>query len=125
MLLRTLPNNLWLHGLLPTNRLSEMKIRSGLFTKYLLVLSLVAVALVGCANHYTPATFTDYYGFFSGVWHGIIFPFSLVGVSISWILSLVGINFLDSVQIIGRPNTGFLYYLGFGFGLLCLTGANS
>jgi hypothetical protein len=103
----------------------RMKTRSGLCNWSLLVISLAAVVLVGCANHYTPATFTDHYGFFSGVWHGIIFLFSLIGVFISWILSLAGINFLDSVQIIGRPNTGLWYYVGFGFGLLCLTGANS
>jgi len=37
---------------------------------------------------------------------------------LSWLLSLVGIEFLSSIQIIGRPNTGFFfYYIGFILGL--------
>jgi hypothetical protein len=80
----------------------------------LLVLSLSV--LPGCVpgggtyTHQTPA------GFFSGVWHGWIAPFSLI----------IGL-FNDSVRIYEPNNTGWLYDLGFyiaiigGFGGISLT----
>ena len=76
-----------------------------------------AVALAGCATQYAPETFADPYGFLSGLLHGILFPLALLATIWSWILSLVGISFLDSVTLIGRPNTGLWYYVGFGFSL--------
>lgn len=76
--------------------------------------------LSGCASHYAPDIASDPYGFFSGVWHGLILPFSLLANVISWLLSLVGIPLFDSVAIIGQPNTGIAYYLGFGVGLLLI-----
>ncbi len=76
------------------------------------------LVLAGCARHYTAEAANDPYGFFSGIWHGLIFPYALLANLVSWLLSLVGVDFLSSVQIIGRPNTGFLfYYLGFFLGL--------
>jgi hypothetical protein len=66
--------------------------------------------LTGCAHHYTAESVADPYGFFYGIWHGFIFPFSVVG----WLL-------FDGVQIIGRPNSGLWYYVGFGVGLLALS----
>lgn len=69
--------------------------------------------LTGCAHHYTPEVFQDPYGFFSGIWHGMIFPFSLVGCM-----------FIDSVFIVGQPNTGWPYYLGLVLGL-CAFGLGS
>jgi hypothetical protein len=79
---------------------------------------LLIAMLAGCAAHYTPESVRDPYGFFSGIWHGILFPFALLVNIISWFLELVGITFLSSVQLIGRPNTGFFwYYVGFIFGL--------
>jgi hypothetical protein len=74
--------------------------------------------LSGCAKHYTPEAYSDPYGFFSGIWHGFIFPYALSVNIISWCLSLFGREFLADIQIIGRPNTGFFYYLGFFLGLL-------
>jgi hypothetical protein len=78
----------------------------------------VALSLVGCASQYAPERMSDPYGFFSGILHGALFPFALMGKLLSWFLSLFGVSFLDSVTIIGRPNTGFFYYFGFvlGFG---------
>ena len=85
--------------------------------KYLLIL-IVIFSLSACAYHYTDVTYSDPYGFFSGIWHGFIFPFSLLANIISWELSLIGIDELEQIQIIGRPNTGFLfYYVGFFFGV--------
>lgn len=79
-----------------------------------------ATALVGgCAHHYSGAAMhPDPYGFFSGVWHGMILPYSVVVNLVSWALGFLGVDFLSDVQIIGRPNTGiFFYYLGFLLGL--------
>ena len=60
--------------------------------------------LSGCAHHY--AGVYEPYGFFSGFWHGLIFEFSVIGYL-----------FFDSVYIVGEPNTGLFYYVGFVLGL--------
>jgi hypothetical protein len=84
----------------------------------------LVVALSGCAAHYTPEAFSDPYGFFSGVWHGFVFPYALLANIASWLLSLIGVNFLASIEIVGRPNTGiFFYYIGFALGLSTYGGA--
>ena len=83
------------------------------------------VALAGCAAHYTVDSLADPYGFFSGLWHGIVCPFALLTNVISWVLGLVGISFLESIQIIGRPNTGFWYYTGFVVGLCSYGGGGA
>ena len=69
-----------------------------------IVIALAIGTLSGCANHY--AGVTEPYGFFSGFWHGLIFEFSLIGYLL-----------FDSVYIIGEPNTGLFYYIGFVLGL--------
>jgi hypothetical protein len=82
--------------------------------------------LSGCAQHYTSATYSDPYGFFSGIWHGFIFPFSLIANLISWVMSFFGIFIFSDIQIIGRPNTGFFfYYIGFFFGLSAWGGSGA
>lgn len=89
-----------------------------------LVLGL-ALALAGCARHYSADAVSDPYGFFSGLWHGLILLFS-VGINLfSWLLSLVGVSFMESVQIVGQPNTGFGYWAGFVFGVLAAGGSTS
>lgn len=74
--------------------------------KKLIIIGITLAFISGCANHYSPETFSDPYGLFSGIWHGFIFEFSLIGYLI-----------FDNVYIIGEPNTGFFYYIGFIFGL--------
>lgn len=90
-------------------------------TKALLMLA--ALTLGGCATHFTPEAGHEPYGFLSGIWHGMVFPWALLANLVSWLLGLVGISFMESVQIIGRPNTGFFwYYVGFALGLGAYTG---
>ena len=72
--------------------------------KKALIVLLATILLSGCARHH--AGVSDPYGLFSGFWHGLIFEFSLIGYL-----------FIDGVYIIGEPNTGFFYYVGFVFGL--------
>lgn len=84
------------------------------------IAALILAFITGCAQHFTPETFSDPYGFFSGIWHGMIFPFALLANVISWLLSLIDISFLTDIEIIGRPNTGLWYYLGFFIGLISL-----
>jgi len=87
-----------------------------------LVLSIVTLLLlVSCASHYSPENIADPYGFFSGLWHGAIAGLTITVNVISWLLSIVGINFFQDVEIIGRPNTGFFYYCGFAIGILWLS----
>lgn len=82
------------------------------------VLVLVVVTTAsGCATHYSPESVNDHYGFFSGIWHGMISPYALLTNLVSWLAGVFGFSFLDSIQIIGRPNTGFWYYVGFALGL--------
>ena len=81
------------------------------------------VLVTGCAAHYTNDAVQDPYGFFSGIWHGVIFFFALLATVISWACSLVGISFLDSIELIGRPNTGIWYYVGFAMGLMSAGGS--
>lgn len=90
-----------------------------------LALLLIIVTLSGCAHHYTEATRSDPYGFFSGMWHGIIFPLTLFVNLVSWFLSLFDVSFLQDIQIIGRPNSGFLYYFGFALGLSSTSGSTA
>ena len=70
--------------------------------------------LAGCAHHYTPEAFAEPCGFYSSVWHRIVFPYVRFTNFVSWLFSLVGLEVLSNVEIIGRPNTGaFIYYIGF------------
>lgn len=90
-----------------------------------LLASQVLALLSGCAMHYTPEAVADPYGFFSGVWHGIVFPFALLTNAISWLLSVIGISAFQEIQIIGRPNTGLWYYVGLGLGLVSMSGGSA
>lgn len=60
----------------------------------------------GCASHYVGVG-EEPYGFFSGVWHGIVWPFALMVNIVSWLVGLLGFSLFESIQLVGRPNTGF------------------
>ena len=91
--------------------------KSGLAAVALLVL------LAGCARHYTPEAVADPYGFFAGLWHGFVSPYAIMTNVLSWLLSLLGLDVLSSIQIVGRPNTGFGYWTGFVMGIMSYGGA--
>lgn len=83
------------------------------------VLAMITMAVLsGCATHWNIDHASNTYGFLSGLWHGFIFFFALIGMGLSWALHLVGVSFLTSVELIGRPNTGFWYYGGFAIGVV-------
>jgi hypothetical protein len=90
-----------------------------------IVLAVVLLMLTGCASQFEPSHIADPYGFFSGILHGFLFPFALIGKLVSWLASLAGISLFDSVTIIGRPNTGFFYYFGFVMGLGSFSGGGA
>ena len=65
--------------------------------------------IAGCAHHGQAEDYADPYGFFSGIWHGLILPFSVIGFL-----------FTSDVYIMGEPNTGLFYYIGFFLGFCIL-----
>jgi len=86
-----------------------MKINSYQFKSLLLVL-FVMFFFISCA----PTDWTSHeYGFFGGIIHGAILPFSFTGF-------LLGKLFGFDMGIFAEHNTGFTYWLGFilGIGLL-------
>lgn len=85
----------------------------------------VCLLLSACASHYMDATSSEPYGFFSGLLHGFIVPFVLIGTVISWALSLIDVSLWADITFIGKPNTGFtFYYVGYFFGVMAwLSGA--
>ena len=90
----------------------------------LIIAGILLAAITGCAQHYAPEVAANPYGVFSGIWHGAISPLTLLINIASWLLSLFNISFLADVEIIGRPNAGFLYYLGFFIGLCSTCGVS-
>ena len=88
-----------------------------------LALTLLPLALAGCAAHYTGDAVADPYGFWIGIWHGFLLPWSAVGCLMSWLASLVNLSLFQSIEIVGRPSTGFFYYVGFFLGMGAYGGA--
>lgn len=86
---------------------------------------LLLCGLAGCAKHYTADSVSDPYGFFSGIWHGLVCPYALLTNLLSWLASLAGFDLLQSIEVVGQPNTGFWYYCGFVFGLVPYAGGSS
>jgi hypothetical protein len=90
-----------------------------------MALALIVLMLAGCAHHYTQTANNDPYGFFSGLWHGAIFPITAIVNIISWLLGMINVTFLSNVEIVGRPNTGLFYYFGFAVGLAFASGSGT
>ncbi|MCB0465794.1 MAG: hypothetical protein KDC78_09010 [Aequorivita sp.] len=71
-----------------------------------IIILLLLITLM-CATSCAPAGYTySESGFFSGLWHGFIIIFSLVG-------KLFGAD----IGIYAENNTGFTYWLGFIIGI--------
>lgn len=76
-----------------------------------LIILVVLLNLTSCA----PKSYTETeYGFFSGIFHGIVFIFSLLG-------KLFGMN----IGLYAEHNSGFFYWLGFIIGIGGLGGGAS
>lgn len=75
----------------------NQKIVLGLFL-LVIVFSLTSCAAQGYAPYES--------GFFAGIWHGIVFPFALIG-------KLFGAD----IGIYAENNTGFFYWIGYISGL--------
>ncbi|WP_415406988.1 hypothetical protein ACLHDG_00215 [Sulfurovum sp. CS9] len=67
--------------------------------------------LSGCADQPSPRG-GDENGFFMGLFHGIIMPFSLIG-SFIW----------NDVRIYAFPNAGIMYDVGYVIGVVALFGS--
>lgn len=74
----------------------------------LFILIFAVLLLSGCADavDITTCADDDPYGFFSGLWHGLIFFFSLIGSIFS-----------DGITVYAVNNTGFWYDFGYFIGL--------
>lgn len=69
-----------------------------------IIISVVLCLFIGCAHQYE---YSDYIpGFFSGMWHGSILPYSMVA------------SIFSDVRIYNIPNSGRSYDFGFCIGLL-------
>lgn len=82
------------------------------FKFMLLVLLPISILATGCAD-VTPiedCVNTNPYGFFSGLWHGFIAPFSFIGSIFS-----------DDIAMYAVNNTGGWYDFGFALGAGILT----
>lgn len=82
----------------------------------LLIIAFTVILFSGCFPHQGPEANIEPAGFFTGIWHGWIAPFSLI------------VGFFDAdVVLYARNNTGWWYDLGFymavisGFGGLAFT----
>lgn len=83
----------------------------------ILYILLVLFLLSSCAEvspHVETCITNEPYGFWSGLWHGIILPFS-------WIGSL----FNDQIAIYAYDNNGGWYDFGFVVGIFVLGGSGS
>jgi len=82
--------------------------------KYTIILTCLML-LTGCADHvsFVVATPRELVGFWYGLWHGMLLPFS-------WIVSL----FDDSVAVYAIYNNGGWYDFGFVLGIGTLGGGS-
>lgn len=75
-------------------------------TRKFLIASIVVFIIVGFSACAPKGYTSNEAGFFSGIWHGLIFLFSLIGKLFGADIGLYAMN-----------NSGFWYWLGFLFGM--------
>ena len=75
--------------------------------RYILWIGIFAFLLAGCANKeiVTACLKGHTYGFWGGLWHGIIAP-----------VDLIGMLFRDDVSVFAQNNNGAFYAFGFILG---------
>ena len=79
--------------------------------RLLICLSLISIALAGCAGQPFEHGGGQLPGFWWGLLHGLIAPFSLIGSF-----------FNPEIRAYAAPNTGWWYDLGFVAGLCSIAG---
>lgn len=82
------------------------------YFKFLLLIVMVTFLFTGCADVVNIYSIDSPYGFWSGLWHGIVLPLSFIGSLLS-----------DNIAIYGVNNTGGWYDFGFVLGLGGLVGS--
>lgn len=83
--------------------------------KIMLFLLIITCCVISCADVSPIATtLIEPYGFFSGVWHGLIVP-----------LSFIGSLFSDDIAIYAYNNNGGWYDFGFVIGIGSLFGTSN
>jgi hypothetical protein len=77
------------------------------FLSYLLIGTLFILVLAGCSNYEDVSACVDgkTYGFWNGLWHGIIAP-----------IDLVAMIWREDVSVFAPNNNGFWYAFGFVLG---------
>lgn len=70
---------------------------------HIFLLLMIVLSISSCAPE--SRTYEEY-GFFSGIWHGICFPFSIIG-------KIFGAD----IGLYAQNNSGFFYWIGFLIGL--------
>ena len=86
--------------------------------KRILMIVVFSFLLAGCAKALTTTSGVEPYGFFSGFLHGILFPLEIAALIISFVSFAFNIPVLTDAALIGYPNTGVSYYIGFSIGSL-------
>lgn len=82
--------------------------------KRILILVAATVLLAGCAQALPLPTEPEPYGFWGGLWHGLIFFFSFIGSV-----------FNDDIAIYAVNNNGGWYDFGFFLGICVVGGGGS
>lgn len=79
---------------------------------------LLMICVVSCAPANASGAESEY-GLLGGLWHGIIFPFSLFGKIVSAILHFINSSWGNwNIGIYADNNTGLTYWVGYIIGLV-------
>ena len=94
----------------------KKSIQISIYTRVVLI-TIAILWLSSCATYTPPGSDWEGYGFFSGWIHGLLLPFAIIAKVMSFFLSLIGIDYMNKFEIIGDPNSGTSYYIGYLIGL--------
>ena len=88
------------------------------------LLLLLLLVITGCAAQYQGISYNDQYGFFGGLLHGLVAPIALLLKLFDWVTNIIGVNLMSEVYVVGKPNTGLTYWIGFILGLSLWSGSS-